>query len=65
MPIYEYYCQECNHIQEVFHPMTGPNEKIICQHCKRDNMAKAISAPYVKFRGDWQTNNIRGIDKTK
>lgn len=33
MPTYNYQCENCHHIQEVFHPMSGPNYKITCEKC--------------------------------
>jgi len=63
MPFYDYQCEECNFVQEVFHAMSGPEEKIICEKCGSRKMVRSISVPYVKFVGDWQTNHVRGIDK--
>jgi len=62
MATYDYQCKDCEHIQEESHPMAGPDNIIICVKCKSKNVHKIISAPYTKFIGDWQTNNVRGID---
>jgi len=63
MPFYDYQCEECKYIQEVLHPMSGPTEKVICEKCNSHKMARLVSVPYVKFVGEWQTNQVRGIDK--
>lgn len=62
MPVYNYECGSCGHKQEVFHPMSGPTEKIKCEKCGSIKITKVISTPYVKFVGsDWDTNRNRGI----
>ncbi len=61
MPTYDYKCNKCEHIQEEVHPMCGPSETISCDKCGNKNMDKVITAPYAKFVGDWQTNDVRGI----
>ena len=33
MPVYEYECTECKHIQEEIHPMTNFPEKTKCEKC--------------------------------
>jgi putative FmdB family regulatory protein len=59
MPRYDYRCEDCSHIQEESHPIKGPIECIICEKCHSKKMCKIISAPYVRFIGDWQTNDVR------
>jgi putative FmdB family regulatory protein len=59
MPRYDYQCEKCEHIQEESHPINGPIECIICENCKSKKMVKVVSAPYVRFIGDWQTNDVR------
>jgi putative FmdB family regulatory protein len=61
MPLYDYKCIDCNHIQEESHPMTGPIEEVACEKCKSIKMEKMVSIPYVRFIGDWQTNQVRKI----
>jgi len=50
VPIYDYQCKECNHIQEEMHPMGGPDYKIMCKKCKCTKMKKLIGVipGYVK-----------------
>lgn len=61
MPFYDYKCNDCSNIQEESHPMKGPLEKILCIKCKSANMEKMVSLSYVRFVGEWQTNQVRKI----
>lgn len=61
MPIYDYQCFECGNIQEEIHPYTGPTKPIICKKCGSNKLYKMISKPYIKFVGEWQTNEVRNI----
>lgn len=61
MPIYEYECYDCHHIQEEIHPFSGPTEPIRCKQCNSSKIYKIISKPYIKFVGEWQTNEVRNI----
>lgn len=61
MPLYDYQCFECEHIQEEMHDFSGPKEPIICKKCGSRKMHKLIGKPYVKFVGEWQTNEVRNI----
>jgi putative FmdB family regulatory protein len=63
MPFYDYQCTKCKHPQEIYHPMAGPKEPLTCEECGSHKMVKVVAVPYVKFVGDWQTNDARGIDK--
>jgi putative FmdB family regulatory protein len=63
MPFYDYQCAKCEHTQEELHPMSGPEEKLVCEKCGSHKMERVVAIPYVKFVGDWQTNQVRGIDK--
>ena len=45
MPIYEYRCDECGRITEVFHKTFESNERIACPHCGSEKLKKLISAP--------------------
>lgn len=61
MPIYEYQCIECKNIQEEIHSFSGPKELIVCKKCGSEKIYKLISKPYIKFVGEWQTNEVRNI----
>jgi putative FmdB family regulatory protein len=45
MPLYDYECQNCKHIQEELHSMSGPTYTIICKKCKSEYMKKCMSRP--------------------
>lgn len=45
MPTYSYKCEECEHEQDEFHPMSGPNYEIHCEKCNSTKMQKQLSAP--------------------
>lgn len=66
MPFYDYQCQDCKHVQEIYHSMTGPGHLLRCDKCNSKKMERywdPKSAPYSKFVGkDWMTNKDRGIE---
>jgi putative FmdB family regulatory protein len=45
MPTYGYQCEDCDHEQDEFHPMDGPDYEIRCKKCGSTNMKKQISGP--------------------
>lgn len=66
MPTYEYKCEDCEHVQEEFHAMSGPNYEITCNKCNSKNIKKILSTFYAMFEGPgWETNDNRGIAKTQ
>lgn len=65
MSTYNYQCQECEHIQEENHPMSGPTRKLECEKCRSTHLKKTFlewnTAPGVIFNGPgWCTNDDRG-----
>ncbi len=36
MPIYEYYCEQCNGVYEVLRPMREAGDPVACPQCFRD-----------------------------
>ena len=44
MPIYDYKCQQCGKINEIFQ-RTAADKEITCSSCGSDNMEKLLSAP--------------------
>jgi len=46
MPIYDYKCQECGRVSEIFLRSIN-SEDINCPHCGSKNLEKLISAPYM------------------
>ena len=46
MPIYDYKCQTCGNIIEVFH-RSESHKAVTCSHCGSGELEKLISAPAV------------------
>ena len=53
MPVYEYKCEKCNHVQEKFHKMADNNEEK-CEKCeaKAEHLKKQLT-PHPKHIS-WQ-----------
>lgn len=49
MPIYEYRCQACQEVSEVF--VRGGKEPTACEHCGENALQKLISRAGVIFKG--------------
>ena len=43
MPLYDYKCDNCGHVQEILHPMSGPNFKLTCEKCSHKKLTKQPS----------------------
>ena len=53
MPIYEYKCTTCNHIEEELLPITGQPDKMKCPKCKTWTSKKCFSGTTnIIFKGD-------------
>jgi putative FmdB family regulatory protein len=50
MPIYEYQCNHCNEIFEIFHKITDEDSKVVCPKCLGP-AKKLISAPNFVLKG--------------
>ncbi len=46
MPIYDYKCQECGRVSEIF-LRSSDNENISCPNCGSKNLKRLISASYM------------------
>jgi len=46
MPIYDYKCQDCGKVSELFF-RSDDSEDINCPHCGSRNLKRLISAPHV------------------
>jgi len=46
MPIFDYKCQECGEVSEIFVNQAG-NKAIICPICGSEKMERLISASYL------------------
>jgi putative FmdB family regulatory protein len=52
MPIYEYECEGCGKVVEIFQKGFKPDEPIVCPNCGSDRLKKLLSAPVAVIRGD-------------
>jgi putative FmdB family regulatory protein len=46
MPIYEYKCDKCGEISEIFQKKSG-QKNVICQHCGSNHIQRIVSIPGV------------------
>jgi putative FmdB family regulatory protein len=44
MPIYEYKCNDCDHIFEIITTSSKADEKVQCSKCKSEKVNKLMSA---------------------
>lgn len=51
MPIYEYKCEDCNKITEIFLKSKENKETPVCKHCGSKKLTKQISAPGAVIMG--------------
>ena len=42
MPTYNYKCEDCELIQEVIHPMSGPTWVLTCENCSSEKIEKTF-----------------------
>lgn len=45
MPIYEYRCDRCGKVLEVFQKKSEPDESLVCPDCGSKKLKKLVSAP--------------------
>lgn len=50
MPIYEYRCNDCNTIFETLVTSATTSDKVVCTHCKGENVKKLLSGGSFKRR---------------
>ncbi|KPJ63370.1 MAG: hypothetical protein AMS15_00650 [Planctomycetes bacterium DG_23] len=50
MPIYEYKCEDCGKVSEVFQKKVNAQEKPACPSCGSKRLAKLISVPSVSVK---------------
>lgn len=43
MPVYEYFCANCNTKFDALRPMSQADEKIECAHCESTRTARVLS----------------------
>jgi putative FmdB family regulatory protein len=49
MPIYDYKCEECQKIYDVFHKVREVEEDVVCPSCGSTKHTRLISAPMVRM----------------
>jgi putative FmdB family regulatory protein len=47
MPIYDYRCEECGNVYDVFHKVKEVEEDIICPECESAKHTRLLSAPSI------------------
>lgn len=51
MPIYEYICNECNHVEEILQKF-GDDAPLICDKCKKNHtLTKLVSNSSFQLKG--------------
>ena len=65
MPIYEYYCESCQHQLEALQKMTEEPLKE-CPECHQPTLNKLVSAPSFQLKGTgWYATDFRDKGKPK
>lgn len=60
MPIYEYKCDKCGSIFELFQKITDKDINI-CQSCKKSGVKKIISSSGFRLKGSgWYETDFKG-----
>jgi putative FmdB family regulatory protein len=47
MPIYDYRCNDCGTVYDVFHKVREVIEDVVCPSCRSTNHTRLLSAPNV------------------
>jgi len=51
MPIYEYKCEICGKVTEIFFKSQNDNEPLVCVHCGSKKLKKQFSVPGAVIKG--------------
>jgi putative FmdB family regulatory protein len=51
MPIYDYKCDSCGKVYDIFHKVREVAEDVVCPSCGATEHTRLISAPSVKIAG--------------
>jgi putative FmdB family regulatory protein len=49
MPIYDYRCDECGKVYDVFHKVKEVEEDIVCPECSSKKHTRLLSAPSISM----------------
>ena len=63
MPIYEYQCAECKHIEEVIQKISD-EPLTVCPECNKPALKKKVSASGFRLSGDgWYETDFKSGNK--
>jgi len=65
MPVYEYKCENCGKVTEVFQKGLEPESPIICSNCGSIKLTKLFSAPAVIRTVDSSTKGTTCCGRTE
>jgi putative FmdB family regulatory protein len=65
MPIYEYKCQECGQVVEVFVRSAHSKIDLSCANCKSTNLQKIFSTPSMVNIGNSSTKGLTCCGQTE
>ncbi len=51
MPIYDYRCDNCGKVYDVFHKVKEVEEDVVCPECESAKHTRLLSAPGISVRG--------------
>ena len=58
MPIYEYRCQSCGEISEIFQGVGENDDPLQCKHCSSKDLEKLLSPASFSFKGELSEGEI-------
>ncbi|MDW7773821.1 MAG: zinc ribbon domain-containing protein [Desulfobulbaceae bacterium] len=65
MPIYEFYCPDCNTIFNFYSRRVAPGKQPDCPQCGRKKIRKMMSSFATIGKARWETNPLAGMDEAK
>lgn len=66
MPIYEFYCPDCNTLYSFFSARPDPDRRPDCPRCSRPRLERRPSSfATLKHRGDDEPEPLAGVDEAK
>lgn len=66
MPIYEFFCPDCNTLYSFFSARSGPERRPDCPRCSRPRLARRPSSfATLKHRGDDEPDPLEALDDSK
>ncbi|MGB2763743.1 MAG: zinc ribbon domain-containing protein [Candidatus Aminicenantaceae bacterium] len=65
MPIYEYKCQECGKVTEIFVRSLHKKIDLFCSHCNSKNLQKIFSTPSVVRVGSSPSKGLTCCGETE